>query len=146
MSYSVPKLTLSKESSDTISPIAGGSREFIPFPKDISPKMNLIVQLELELTPKLKISTLAMTLWRFPHFSFNLVNSSKIFQCLKLVGTTDQIWRVVLNETSNSLFWPMKNSPECECFQGHSFQIISKEVFQRFFDQWKTQWSEGVKC
>ena len=55
VSYSIPKPSLQKDSSSTIQPITEEIREFIPFPKGISLKVNKIE----ELTMMSQFSTLA---------------------------------------------------------------------------------------
>ena len=44
----MPKPSLYKNNSGTIQPMAGRIRGFVPFPKGISLKMNIIVQQEFE--------------------------------------------------------------------------------------------------
>ena len=46
----MPKLSLLKNNSGNISPVAGGGEDFHSFPKCISLRVNVIAQLEFELT------------------------------------------------------------------------------------------------
>ena len=47
--YLMPKLSLQKNSNDTVQPIIGEIKRVYSFPNGISPKLDIIAQIELEL-------------------------------------------------------------------------------------------------
>ena len=104
MDYSIPKPSLKKTSSDTIWFIAGRDKGLHTFPKDISLKVNIIVQMEFELTLRLQFSTLAIISQELSCFYMNVSNLLcalhvpilfffHCVQCYCIIGYTNTITR-----------------------------------------------------